>query len=83
MTKLADLLGKYLVEWPDGADACVQDEDKEVKFMVGTNAKMGSSGAVWLRKKPKSINLNIHLRELAGDWHSSIVTKSQYLAARD
>lgn len=32
MAKLADLLGKYLVEWPDGAEYARQDADKEVCF---------------------------------------------------
>lgn len=82
MAKLDELLGKYLPEWPDWADACVQDKDKEVKFMVGTDAKIGSYGAAWLRKKPINSN-NTYLNELAEDWHSAIVTKSQYLAASD
>lgn len=32
MAKLVDLLAKYLVEWPDGADYARQDYDKEICF---------------------------------------------------
>lgn len=32
MAKLVDLLAKYLVEWPDGAEYARQDYDKEICF---------------------------------------------------
>lgn len=33
MAKLVDLLAKYLVEWPDGAEYARQDYDKEICFL--------------------------------------------------
>lgn len=67
MAKLADQLGKYLVEWPDGIDFIEQSLSHEL----------------WRVRGIRVTSLNCYIHELADDWRTAKVTKSQYLAARD
>lgn len=68
MAKLADLLGKYLVEWPDDSQRITQRANGDL---------IAAAGFGHVRK------LSNICVEVADDRATAVVTKSQYLAARD
>lgn len=76
MAKLADLLGKYLVEWPDGAQYAWQDYDGEVRFQYHDGMHYPSN----LTLTDIAID---HVRRMREQNPNIGVTKQQYLAARD
>ena len=72
MAKLVDLLAKYLVEWPYGANDAMQNPKKASHEYIRVYF-YGSCGE----------DFDFDLNELAEDASHACVTKSQYLAARD
>ena len=72
MAKLVDLLAKYLVDWPYGANDAMQNPKKASHEYMRVYF-YGSCGR----------DFDFDLNELAEDASHTCVTKSQYLAARD
>lgn len=82
--KLVELLAREIVEWPEGAEMAVQDDDGCFKFGAGRNPKDDGYG-IWVRDIEVEHELynGFISSEKTIDRNTAIVTRAQWQAERD
>lgn len=73
--KLLELLVKERIEWPEGAENAVQDDDELISFYKSTPFRFGLT---WDAVDKEVSDLHLDCCVQCDDWQTAIVTKEQY-----
>lgn len=73
--KLLELLVKERIEWPEGAENAVQDDDELISFYKSTPFRFGLT---WDAEDKEVSDLHLDCCVQCDDWQTAIVTKEQY-----